>query len=191
MKHPSSRELFQYWTALRGHRPAPERDEVDPGALRKVLGDSFVLTYDSRNGHPFRLAGTRLCGLFCRELKGASFLDLWDGASRPMAESLVEGVADEVSGMVVGVLAETATEPPLPLELLLLPLAHRMSVHARMIGVLAPLQTPYWIGIEPVQRLGLGTFRNLSPRIAPSLVPTIPERRGRPALVVLEGGRTD
>jgi hypothetical protein len=189
MKHPSSRELFQYWTTLRGWRRAPERDEIDPGALRKVLGDSFVLTFDDREGHPIRLAGTRLCGLFCRELKGTPFVRLWDEESRPLLRSLVAGVADEAAGIVVGASGLTAGEPPLPLEMVLLPLAHRASLHARLLGVLAPLQTPYWLGIERVTAMRIGTFRNLVPRAAPSLVPAPDPERRRARLVVLEGGR--
>ncbi|NVO17533.1 MAG: PAS domain-containing protein [Rhodoplanes sp.] len=190
MKHPSSRELFQYWTTLRGRRRAPERDEIDPGALRKILGDSFVITFDERAGHPVRLAGTRLCGLFCRELKGTPFVGLWDEESRPLLRSLVAGVADEAAGVVVGASGLTAGEPPLPIEMVLLPLAHRASLHARLLGVLAPLQTPYWLGIERVTAMSIGTFRNLVPRTAPSLVPALDPERRRARLVVLEGGRS-
>lgn len=190
MKHSSSRELFRYWTTLRGARPAPERDEIDPGALRKVLGDSFVLTCDPRTGYPVRLAGTRLCGLFCRELKGSAFVGLWDAESRALVQSLLAGVSDEAAGVVVGVTGLTAAEPPLPLELLLLPLAQRSSLHVRLLGVLAPLQVPYWLGIEPVRAMSVGTFRNLTPRTAPSLVPAAGPERRRARLVVLEGGRS-
>lgn len=189
MKHPSSRELFQYWTTLRGLRRAPERDEIDPGALRKVLGDSFVLTVDDRAGHPVRLAGTRLCGLFCRELKDSPFVELWDEESRPLLRSLVAGVTDEAVGVVIGASGLTAGEPPLPLEMVLLPLAHRGSLHARLLGVLAPLQVPYWLGIERVTAVSIGTFRNLTPRPSPSLVPALDPGRRRARLVVLEGGR--
>ena len=43
MKHPSNRELFEYWNERRGTRLAPERADIDPAAIRKVLGDTFVL----------------------------------------------------------------------------------------------------------------------------------------------------
>lgn len=189
MKHPSSRELFRYWTTLRGVRAAPDRDELDPGALRKVLGDAFVLTFDPAGGYPFRLAGTRMCGLFGRELKHVPFVELWDGESRALVQALLAGVADEAVGIVAGAAGLTASEPPLPLELVLLPLAHRTSLHERLLGLLAPVQVPYWLGIEPVRAVRIGTFRNLTPGGAPSLVPApVPERR-RPRLVVLEGGR--
>ena len=189
MKHPASRELFRYWTTLRGVRAAPERDDLDPGALRKILGDSFILTFDPDAGYPFRLAGTRMCGLFCRELKGTAFVDLWDRESAPLIQALLAGVADEAVGIVAGVAGLTAAEPPLALELVLLPLAQRSSLHERLLGLLAPIQVPYWLGVEPVREIRLGTFRNLTPGAAPSLVPAATPERRRPRLVVLDGGR--
>ncbi|RAI34963.1 PAS domain-containing protein [Rhodoplanes serenus] len=189
MKHAASRELYRYWTTLRGVRRAPERDEIDPAALRKVLGDSFILTFDRNAGHPVRLAGTRLCGLFGRELKGSAFTGLWEPVSHPLISSLIAEVADEAAGLVIGAHGLTQHEPPLPLEVVLLPLAHRASLHARLLGVLAPLQVPYWLGIEPVRSLRFDTFRNLAPTLAPSLVPAVRPEVRRPHLVVLEGGR--
>ncbi|MBV8472325.1 MAG: PAS domain-containing protein, partial [Hyphomicrobiales bacterium] len=37
MKLAATRELFAYWTSLRAARSAPERNDVDPGALRGIL----------------------------------------------------------------------------------------------------------------------------------------------------------
>ena len=54
MKQASSRELFGYWTARRGTRRAPERGEIEPSAIRRALGDVFILEFDRSAGHPFR-----------------------------------------------------------------------------------------------------------------------------------------
>src|SRR6266700_3496080 len=69
MKHPSNREFFAYWDAKRGDARAPERSDIEPGAVRELLGDIFVLSYDSDAGYPFRVAGTRVCALLGRDLK--------------------------------------------------------------------------------------------------------------------------
>src|SRR5215469_2101579 len=69
MKHAACRELYAYWDERRGKRPAPERAEIEPGAIRHVLSDALILGLDAGTGHPFRLAGTRMCALFGRELK--------------------------------------------------------------------------------------------------------------------------
>ncbi len=43
MKHPTSRMLFSYWDSLRGDRAAPERGEIEPGAIRHILAETFIL----------------------------------------------------------------------------------------------------------------------------------------------------
>ena len=75
-------ELYAYWNQLRGARSAPERNDVDPGAIRGVLADTFVLDFDDRRGFPFRIAGSRANAIFLKELRGLSFLELWRDADR-------------------------------------------------------------------------------------------------------------
>ena len=193
MKHASSRELFAYWDALRGTRTAPDRAEIEPGEIRKVLGDTFILAFDPDAGHPVRLAGTRVCALFGRELKGAAFAELWDAASRPAIRDLIDVAADEGVGLVAGASGRTPEGYPHDLELLLLPLRQRGDRHARLIGTLAPVTVPFWLGASRLASLTLGTTRHVGAMVetvaAPRLVdlPSIvPARRG---FVVYEGGR--
>ena len=146
MKQISSRELFGYWTARRGTRAAPERGEIEPNAIRRALGDVFILEFDRRQGHPFRLAGTRICALFGRELRNEAFLNLWDKETRAQLAQLLAVVADEATGVVAAAKGQTGEGWAQDLELVLLPLAHRGDTHARMIGSLAPLAAPFWLG---------------------------------------------
>jgi hypothetical protein len=44
MKHPASREFFAYWDGKRGDARAPDRGDIEPAALRELLGDIFVLS---------------------------------------------------------------------------------------------------------------------------------------------------
>lgn len=194
VKHPASRALYEYWDKQRGGRPAPERGEIEPGAIRTALGDSFVLAYDRVGGHPFRLAGTRLCGLFARELKSEGFNVLWRSLDRASASHLVETVANDLVGLVAGAEGRTAEGYSVELELLLLPLRLRGNPHARQIGTLAPLAVPYWLGSSPVTELTLGTHRHLG-AAAKSVVVTpfmagADTGRSRRGLVVYDGGRT-
>src|SRR5258706_14278450 len=73
MKHPSNREFYAYWDEKRGGARAPDRSDIEPGAVRELLGDSFVLSYDASAGYPFRVAGTRVCALLGCDLKHRSF----------------------------------------------------------------------------------------------------------------------
>ncbi len=123
MKHAASRELYAYWEKQRGKRPAPERSEIEPGAIRQVLSDTFILALDGGAGHPFRLAGTRVCALFGRELKGEPFIGLWAAVSQPVLRDLIAILNDERVGTVAGVTAQSADGEPIELEFLPLPLA--------------------------------------------------------------------
>lgn len=194
MKHPSVRELYDYWNAQRGLRAAPERSDIEPGAIRRALADTFVLAYDRQTGHSFRIAGTRLCAAFARELRGAAFIDLWDQESRHRMHDLLAVVTHECVGVVAGARGRNAEGACLNLELVVLPLRHRTPTDARLLGALAPTEVPYWFGMNPLGRLSLGTIRYLGRDAAvpakPSVAPPQPGGRIRHGLVVYDGGQT-
>lgn len=194
MKHPSNRELFEYWNLRRGERLAPERGEIDPGAIRKILGDTFVLEMSGVNNPVFRLAGTRLCALFARELKGENFTRLWERVGQTAMRELVAVVLDEKVGVVASVAGATSDDmlQPVNLEMLLLPLAAQSRGEARVIGALAPMAAPYWLGAKAIGALSLGMFRHLGPTVDTAPQPRFRAAAGRlrHGLTVYEGGRT-
>jgi hypothetical protein len=185
VKHPSSRRLYAYWIERRAGRMAPERSDIDPAAIRALLGDSFVLS--GGNERRFRVAGTRVCALFGRELRGASFASIWDGRSAALIRDIITGVA-EGAGIVAGGQAQGRAGPAIPFELLLLPLIHGQTIGARMLGLLTAQERPYWLGMWPAAPLHLASIRYLVDPAGSSLVAG--ERAGRPRhLTVIEGGR--
>src|SRR5262245_14266164 len=161
MKHPSVRELYRYWNAQRGLRAAPERSDIEPAAIRRALADTFILAYHSAHGHSFRIAGTRLCAAFGRELRGTAFINLWDQESRRTVNDLVGAVTRETIGAVAGARGCSPDGEVLDFELVLLPLGHHAATDARVLGALAPQGLPYWFGMNPVGKLALGTIRYL------------------------------
>jgi hypothetical protein len=189
MKHAASRELYAYWEDRRGERPVPERADIEPGAIRQALSDTFILELNHEiSGHTFRLAGTRVCALFGRELKGESFIDLWASAYRSQIADLLAISIDESVGTVAGVTAHNTDGDPIDLELLLLPLGLRRPSLARTIGVLAPLKPPAWLGATAIGALTLGSRRHVGATAKTRLLPRfMAPRRG---LVVHEGGRS-
>jgi hypothetical protein len=193
MKQASSRELYGYWLARRGTRAAPERGEIEPSAIRRSLGDVFVLGFDRQTGHPFRLAGTRVCALFGRELKNEPFLDSFEAGHRTAVAHLLDVVADEATGVIASASARTPEGWTQDVELLLLPLAHRGDTHARLIGALTPASTPFWLGASKLGSLTLGSFRNLDPvleaPVAARLVAGSGALARRGAFTVHDGGR--
>jgi hypothetical protein len=188
MKHEASRELYAYWEERRGKRSAPERADIEPGAIRQVLSDAFILALDARAGYPFRLAGTRLCALFGREIKSESFIGLWAAASQPTLIDLLAIIEHERVGTVAGVTAQNGDGEQIELELLLLPLSASRPCLARTIGILAPLKIPSWLGSSPIGAMTLGNRRHIGASIQARILPRfmVPNRRH---LVVYEGGR--
>jgi len=134
MKHTSTRAVFDYWNKLRGNRAAPERADIDPGEIRHALSDTFMLAADFVDQLRFRLAGTRVCALFAREIKGEAFNELWPEMSREAIDELLAIVIDENVGVVAGLSGRTADGAATDLEMLLLPLAHTGQGRIRALG---------------------------------------------------------
>ena len=141
MKHPSSREFFAYWDAQRGDARAPDRSEIEPGAVRELLGDIFVLSYDNEAGYPFRVAGTRVCALLGRDLKDTGFSALFIPDNRHEIEGIISYVAEEMLAAIVGITATSDEGKTAHLELLLLPFNNRAHAPISLTGVLAPFES--------------------------------------------------
>jgi hypothetical protein len=192
MKHPSIRELFEYWSERRGRRLAPERADIEPSAIRRVLADTFILSFDPSLGHPFRIAGTRVCALFGRELKDEGFLGLWSAASRKDMSTFLAIVTNESIGVVASVGAISAAEAGRNLELLLLPLRHYGQAGQRVLGALAPNEPPPWPGTHTITNLTVGTYRYLGLSVADpirSRASSMPQGRLRYGFLVYDGGQ--
>ncbi|MEJ2433015.1 MAG: PAS domain-containing protein [Pseudolabrys sp.] len=193
MKHPTTRAVFDYWNRRRGSRPAPERGEIEPADIRQALGDTFMLAADFIDTWRFRLAGTRICALFCREIKGEAFAELWAAANRKAIEELAAVVEEERVGAVAGLIGRSAEGHVAELEMLLLPLAHSGHARIRALGVLAPTVSLYWLGVTPVEELELMTLRHIEAeqktRSGPRFVRAAESSRLRHGFVVYSGGR--
>lgn len=181
MKHPSTQAVFRYWDAQRGARLAPQRSDIDPLAIRQALSDTIMLAADFVDQLRFRLAGTRVCALFCREVKGETFSTLWNDVSRRAVDELLAAVVNDSIGVVAGVSGRTDDGDHLQLELLLLPLAHHGDTRIRALGTLAPAAQPYWLGAKPLTELELITLRHLGRDVEQSFE--------TPALQAPAGGR--
>ena len=141
MKHPSNREFFAYWDGKRAHARAPDRSDIDPNAVRELLGDIFVLSCDHETGFPFRVAGTRVCALLGRDLKDQSFSALFAAESRREIEDIVTYVAEEMLPAIAGLTATAEDGSRAHLELLLLPFNNRAHAPISLTGLLAPFES--------------------------------------------------
>jgi hypothetical protein len=161
VKLAATMELYAYWNKLRGARSAPERNDVDPGAIRGVLADTFVLDFDDPRGFPLRIAGSRANALFLKELRGFSFLELWREADRKEIGSILHCVADEARPFLIGAEAGPPGLGSVEIEAILLPLRHHGLTHSRILGSFAVNPAPYWIGLIGVGPIRLTSLRTL------------------------------
>ena len=159
MKHPSTQEIFTYWNTLREARPAPLRSQINPVAIPKVLPDIFLLDCIEDDQHLIRLAGTRLCTLFGKELRGQSFNSLWNEFGEHHIDDLLRTVVDEHAAVVAGAEGYSSSEHLCRLELILLPLRTNDGSPTRVIGCLSPSTLPLWFSVQHVASVHLTTVR--------------------------------
>src|SRR3954454_14101217 len=140
MQHPSSRQFFEYWDKKRAGAPAPDRSEIEPDAVRDLLGDVFVLSYDAAAGYPFRVAGTRVGALLGRDLKDQSFSSLFQAGRRREVDDIIAVVCEETLPAIAGISAVSQNGSTVHLELLLLPFNARAHTPMSLTGLLVPFE---------------------------------------------------
>ena len=207
MRNEGTRTLFQYWNRLRDGRPAPRRTEIEPADIKSLLADTFILERDARGQAVFRLAGTRLCAVFGRELKGFAYSSLWALKDQRVIARLLFGSLQQNAVNVVDLTGTSRNGRSNAFEMLVLPLDGGVD-NPRALGSLVAMDKPYWLGADPIIECRIAPIRVLDPAAAPVFLknrpampvpPLSPEGEFGPAgpasarrirhLVVLEGGR--
>ncbi len=164
MKLAATQQLYAYWDALRGARGAPERNDIEPGALRGVLADTFILEFSHRDAFPVRVVGSRTNALFGRELRGAPFLGLWDANEASEVARVLDAAADGAQPFLIGARGGPEGLAELDLEVLILPLRHHGATHARVLGGCVPTAATGWFGLLPSRPLKISSLRALTSR---------------------------
>lgn len=211
MKQEASIALFHYWNRLRGERSAPRRTEIEPAEIKSLLADTMILERDSRGEAIFRLAGTRLCATYGRELKGYSFPLIWSLRDQRMIGRLAQSAFQDRMVIVVNFEGISMASRATSFEMVLLPLEGGLA-NSRCLGVISPFQKPIWLGSDPIVENRVDSIRVVDaererdfldgrPSLAvPPLVPNTPAGladEAEPAgsgrrirhLVVFEGGK--
>lgn len=163
MKHQATRDLYQYWQKLRGARPAPERSEIEPADIRHLLGNTFILEVVSRREYRFRLAGTKVCALYGREMKGKDFAEFWDQKDREAVATMLSAITSDAAATVMGLSGRSDHGRDLPMEVIMLPLKQRNEGYTRILGSLSAMDDPFWIGIHPIMKQSISSMRLIWP----------------------------
>jgi hypothetical protein len=203
-------ELFQYWNRLRRDRPAPRRTEIEPADIKNLLANTFIIEADARGEAVFRLAGTRLCAMFGRELKSFAFASLWTQRDQRVIARLMYGALHQNAVTVIELEATSRGGRTIALELIALPLTGSAD-GPRALGSIVAMEKPFWLGADPIAECRIQSLRAVDPDVEPVFLrnrPSVPvpplaaDLLGRrkddsPAgrrvrhLVVLEGGREE
>jgi len=160
MKQPITRELYAYWSRLKGARLAPEHNDIDLLAIRHLLADAFTIQLDRPRRFPLKMCGTRINAYWLTEQKGRPFLDLWEAQDRDKVASAISDVTEGVEPLVLGARIDAREHAPLDMELLLLPLRHFGKTHSLLLGSLTPSQHPAWLGRRRAPALSLRSMRS-------------------------------
>lgn len=161
MRSKTAIEIYAYWDELRGHREVPARSQIEPGHIRNILADLFILEKTPRGDIRFRLAGTRICALFARELRGSTFDALWLAEQTGRLARIANDVMTQKTPVVLSSVSLAGVADRLPTEIILLPLRSPDGNVDRIIGALVPLSRPHWLEATPVNYLELDGMRVL------------------------------
>jgi len=163
MQKNSTKTLYDYWNTLRGARSAPDRRDVDPTRIRDALANTFILELDDANEFNFRLAGSHLCSAYARELKGRSFTKLWHARDRDAMDTLIRAVTEDHAVALITFQGTTPIHSKAVFETILLPIRHNGSTSTRLLGAMTAIETPYWLGVQPVMEQRITGLRLIWP----------------------------
>ncbi len=80
---PEQRQLYDYWIEKASGRPMPDRADVHPAHIPRLLPNISLFDVDPKDGScRIRLAGTRLRDVYDREITGLGIGDLDFGDKR-------------------------------------------------------------------------------------------------------------
>ncbi len=170
MKQRTSHILYNYWNEVRGTRMAPRRFEIEPSLISSILAETFILERVDNHTYSFRLAGTRICEQFGMEFRGRNFIDLAGEAGR---DAMQRDFATMTSQGAVGLFeieARDSQNKAVHFEALALPLLHGNQGVTRYVGALSAMETPPWLGYQPLHPHALTTHSLMWPDGRPHAV---------------------
>jgi hypothetical protein len=197
MRHKTTQTLWTYFNLVREEEEVPLRSAIDPVALKTVLPDLFILELAQHGDLRFRLAGTRLCAMMGRELRGLSFSGIFSSSRRHKMGLAGQTVLTTRQPALANVWLRVNDDEREEIELMMLPLASAPGQVDRIFGSVARftpgeppmLQNPLF-DVQAIRFLHPGEDGLATPEGRPAearIFAASPERMRR--FTVIEGGR--
>lgn len=166
MRQKTSTEIFTYWERIRGDADAPLRSLIQPSAVSRILPELFILENTVENNPRFRLAGTAICNLMEREVRGENFATLWAGSQQEDPVRIAAGVMTHVVPALINATGYCISGRSMAFEMVLMPLRTSGDTCERLLGCLTPAVHSASLGNERLEFLALDRSRLLYERPA-------------------------
>ncbi|WP_183838104.1 PAS domain-containing protein [Rhizobium etli] len=161
MRVQTTIEVFDYWNRIRGAADAPLKSQVEPSAVPHLLQSLFILEAREDGDIVFRLAGTRICDLFGRDLRGERFSSLWAHGQHADIERTAVGVMDHAMPALFNATGYSTVGHQASFEIIMMPLRSSHGACDRVLGAIAPVAAASWLEIVPLELLALDRSRLL------------------------------
>ncbi|MBN8951972.1 MAG: PAS domain-containing protein [Rhizobium sp. 60-20] len=164
MRQKTSIDIFTYWEHIRGNADAPMRNLIQPSAVSHILPELFILENTVDDNPRFRLAGTAICNLMGREIRGENFAALWAGSQQDDPVRIAAGVMTHVVPASVHATGYCISGRSMTFEMILLPVRTASDRCDRLLGCLTPGAQTTWLDNERLEFLALDRSRLLYER---------------------------
>lgn len=139
MRQAATTKILAYWDQLKaGESLVPAASAVDPRALKTHLPDLFMLERLDRAVFAFRLAGTRMCQRFGRELRDHDFVRLFPAAQQGEVLAQQNRALQTGEAVVLKAGAATLDGATTGADIVLMPLTDAEGRVVRLLGALLP-----------------------------------------------------
>ena len=188
--HPGSRTIFRHWESIRGESSAAERGDLDLQHLGKYVPWLFVIEYSARTGsYVWRLAGSKVCDLWRKELTGSDVFAGWDTFERDTIRRLFDGVTRDLQPCSYRLRLTTSLGQNVEVEFIALPLRARDGHTIHVFGGAMPFRDHGVLGYDRIAAVELASARTIWTEPVPG-GKTRHSERARPALRLVSGGES-
>ena len=157
--HPKNRQLFHNWNMIRRNKAAPSRKDINLRALKKILAHVAILEAapDARVMR-FRLAGTQLRKIFCKELTGTDLLTQWTPKDRLAIEAMLRMALQDAQPVTLRFVVQPASGHTESVEAVFLPLVEQ----DQLLAGYSAFSEPYWLGEQPIVKQNVLSVRTIT-----------------------------
>jgi hypothetical protein len=191
--HPGSRALLCYWEAIRGEASAPLRRQLDLDKIRPLVPSLFILERHPSKGYVWRLAGTRLCQLWRRELTGMTAFSGLSVREKHVATRLCNGAVRWHQPFVLRLRLLTSLGHDIGAEMIGLPLRSLSGSSTHILGATMTFRDIEALEYDRIAAIELSAARTIwSEPLPAEASERLIRAEAQPAgLRIIAGGRAD